>query len=129
LNNNFIINTTVSGITVSDLDLAIEWYCKHLGMKLLARNPYFATMQVSPGQIIFLRNNQNEKDRKIQILCTDLCFIVTEIEELYSQLKNNHIRVTDLEVNNEDINWKWFYFYDPDGNCINVWTGTSGWTN
>jgi len=74
-------------------------------------------------------NNQNEKDRKIQILCTDLCFVVAEIEQLYSQLKNNHIRVTDLEVNNEDINWKWFYFYDPDGNCINVWTGTSGWTD
>lgn len=117
--NDSIIKGTYSNLRVSNLDEAIEWYTINFGFEKVAYNPSFATMLVAPGRIMFLSTSPDEN--------RTIGFIARDTEQLHNTLKGKNIKVGDILVH--ESGWKWFEMYDPDGNKLEIWDGSKGWTD
>jgi len=49
-----VVASVIPTIFVTNLEDALEWYCRCLKFRVLAFNPHFATLEMSPGRICWI---------------------------------------------------------------------------
>jgi hypothetical protein len=104
------IDHSYTSLYCTDIVKSAIWYQDHFGCKLLSCNPHFATLQLSPGRIMFLDRNSKIKETK---------FIVTEIDALKEHLNGLGAGIEFME----DPESVWFMMKDLDGNDLEIWCG------
>jgi predicted lactoylglutathione lyase len=65
----------------------------------------------------FVTHDWDENNKEYEM--ESICFEVTEITELYRQMKDSGARVSELKDNDGCV-WA-FHFFDPDGNKYTAW--------
>jgi predicted enzyme related to lactoylglutathione lyase len=65
----------------------------------------------------FVTHDWDENNKEYEM--ESICFEVTEITELYRQMKDSGARVSELK-DNDGCGWA-FHFFDPDGNKYTAW--------
>lgn len=113
------VASVIPNIYVRDLADALEWYGKTLHFRVLAFNPFFATVEMAPGRICWIRKNEELAGNK-----TQLTLHIPNTEAFHKHLLELGVDVDPLEVGVADT-W-WFEFRDPDGNRFGVWSGLFG---
>lgn len=103
-----------------------EWYQKYLGLEL--RNPVTedqVQLKVGENQAVFLiKTKEITTLNYIEIGGTEMSAItleVTNIEEMYTNMKTNGVRIEGI-IETEGCGNS-FDAYDPDGNKISLWGG------
>lgn len=113
-------------IPTTDTEESAQWYVHNLGLELMSPvHENQAQLRIPSGQAIFLiKTPEQTKLNYIEIGGTEQCALtleVNEFHELYSQMKNNGAKVSEIEDNGGcGLN---FYAYDPDGNKLDIWGG------
>ena len=114
-----------TGIHISDLDRAIEFYTKELGMKLLFKS---RTIKETGGRVAWLRGEGSRQVLELNWYprgyryggrsgLDHLAFQVDHVDEYYSCLTKRHEGA--LEPFDEG-RWRLAYVKDPDGNWIEL---------
>jgi len=114
-----------TGIHVSDLDRAIEFYTKELGMKLLFRS---STIKETGGKVAWLRSPGSKQILELNWYpkgyehggksgLDHLAFQFEDVEEAYSRLAHRAKRVLEPFVEGR---WKLAFVKDLDGNWIEL---------
>ncbi|URN93804.1 MAG: VOC family protein [Candidatus Pristimantibacillus lignocellulolyticus] len=103
-----------------------EWYQKNLGLEL--RNPVTedqVQLRVGEQQAIFLiKTKECSTLNFIEVGGIEMSVItleVTDIEEIYSNMKINGVRIEG--INESEGCGDFFNVFDPDGNKISIWGG------
>ncbi|MEF3302442.1 GyrI-like domain-containing protein [Paenibacillus sp. GYB003] len=113
-----VVASVIPTLFVGELESALAWYCRCLRFKVLAFNPHFATMEMSPGRICWIRKNVEKKGQGT------LNFHVRDAGAFHDRLVREGADVDPLEIG--VANTHWFQFRDPDGNTFGVWSGLFG---
>ncbi|QHW33681.1 VOC family protein [Paenibacillus rhizovicinus] len=113
-------------IPTTDTKESAQWYVHNLGLELMRPvHENQAQLRIPSGQAIFLiRTPEQTNLNYIQIGGTEQCALTLEVNDfqgLYSQMKNNGAKVSEIE-DNEGCGLN-FYVYDPDGNKLDIWGG------
>lgn len=115
-----------AGIHVSDLDEAIEFYAKELGMDLLFKSP--APIKETGGKVAWLRSKGSKQVLELNWYpegyeygaksgLDHLAFQVDDVTEVYSRMTEKH--EGPLKPFTEG-KWKLAFVKDPDGNWIEL---------
>ena len=113
-----------TGIHVSDLDRAIEFYTRDLGMKLLFKTP----IKETGGKVAWLRSKGSPQILELNWYpegyehggssgLDHLAFEVPEIEATYGKMTKKREGALKPFVEGR---WKLAYVKDPDGNWIEL---------
>ena len=106
-------------IMVSDVDRAIEFYTKILGLGLRERyGSKYAEVQVD-GFIIALHLKNSKHQVPAETANLFIGFRVEKLESSIADLKIKGAKVSG-EVE-EGVAGRFFYFVDPDGNPLYLW--------
>jgi catechol 2,3-dioxygenase-like lactoylglutathione lyase family enzyme len=104
-------------IKVRDLDKAVEWYTKILGLKLRWKNDEggYAAIEMGGAPITFVVEKDSEKFKPYE----DAPFIIyaRDIVEAHNSLHSQNVEVGAIETLYDS---KWFWFKDQDGNVERV---------
>lgn len=111
-----------TGIHVSDLDRATDFYVKELGMKLL----YKAKIEETGGSVAVLKSKGSSQVLELNWYPSDydhggssgldhLAFLVGDVEDEYRRLTKRNDGALQPFVEGR---WKLAYVKDPDGNWI-----------
>jgi len=104
-------------IPVRDLGKAVEWYTETLGFDLNWRNDEGGYACID-AQILPITLAEVKPDTEfIPFASAPYNFYVTDIDEVYRNLKEKEIEVGEIETL---YNVRWFWFKDPDGNRLEV---------
>jgi catechol 2,3-dioxygenase-like lactoylglutathione lyase family enzyme len=107
-------------IPVSDLQISLEWYQKHLGFDLGFKNNSMGVLKLPNGPILVL-NQSDSSGRAVWsndgVTRPIIGFTTNEIEKLHGELRDAGIITTDIR--DEGMGW-FFEFEDPDGNMFSV---------
>ncbi|MBD3353043.1 MAG: hypothetical protein GF364_16300 [Candidatus Lokiarchaeota archaeon] len=118
---------------VSDMDKAIEFYCKVLGMKLLSRdvdeahNEEFSFLELEGGNLELLSTLKKEKaiENKLrsenilkkQLNCPHLAIRAHNLEDIVKKCEENNITIIGGPfIIKRKV--KWMYISDIDGNIL-----------
>ncbi len=115
-----------TGIHVSDLDRALQFYTKELGMKLLFRSP--APIKETGGKVAWLRSKGSKQILELNWYpegyeygassgLDHLAFQVDDVAEVYSRMVKTHEGVLKPFIEGR---WKLAFVKDPDGNWIEL---------
>ena len=127
-------------ITVRNLDEAIKFYQKILGLKLVGKAEQIVTQEGelqnvkmklaflgANGTILELIEYINPKGKKLDLDPWDIgaqhvAFEVKNIREMYNNLKNKGINFLSPPINHktEDFDVTWTYLKDPDGGLVEL---------
>ena len=113
-----VVASVIPTIFVTNLEEALEWYCRCLKFRVLAFNPNFATLEMSPGRICWIHKNPERKGQG------QLNFHVKNAVALHEHLVREGVEVDPLEIGVADTIW--YMLRDPDGNAFGVWSGLFG---
>jgi predicted transcriptional regulator YdeE len=113
-----VVASVIPTIYVEELERALEWYCRCLRFKVLAFNPHFATLEMSPGRICWIRKNA------IMMGQGTTNFHVRDTEAFHKHLVREGVDVDPLEIG--VANTHLFKFRDSYGNSFGVWSGLFG---
>ncbi|MGE5633367.1 MAG: VOC family protein [Caulobacteraceae bacterium] len=104
-------------IKVRDMDKAVEWYTKTLGLKLKWRNDEggYAAIEIGGAPITFVLDKDNENFRPYEE--SPFIIYVRDIEEARNSLTAQNVQAGPIETLYDS---KWFWFKDPDGNVARV---------
>ncbi|MHB1629331.1 MAG: VOC family protein [Bacilli bacterium] len=108
-------------IPVSSLQAASEWYAKHFGFKIVTEDLLFFELVTESGVRLTLIPTEVKANSHMNLPNGPQPvhgFIVADTELVYQELKNNGVEVGEFY----DYQGKFFYFYDLDGNFIEVWS-------
>ena len=135
------------GITVSDLDAAIDFYCGKLGLKLASEpSPVFDEPQLGRGvgvpgaslrcvllalgdgllELIQYIAPESPIDHPLPqnaLGAHHVAFKVDDVEAEKTRLQEEGITfLSDVNVVDEGTlaGWRWVYFTDPDGNALEL---------
>ncbi len=107
-------------IPVSDLQVSLECYQKHLGFVLGFKNNVMGVLKLSNGPVLVL----NKSDTYLRANWSNegiakpiIGFTTNEIKKLHEGLRIARVCVTDIR--DEGMGW-FFEFEDPDGNIFSV---------
>jgi len=112
-------------IEVSKTDVAIDFYTKKLGFRLISRainkeeQEEYCLLE-SEGMRIELICDLNKNYEKKSIekpYCPHICFVTDNMSTTMKELQKNNIRILrgPLAIDGEET---WVYFEDPDGNVL-----------
>ncbi len=113
-------------LPATNTEESAKWYVEFLGLKLLRPvHEHQAQLGISPEQTIFLiKSKEPGNANYTEINGSEQCILTMEVEnfeELYTRMRQNGARVTDIDDNAGcGLN---FYSYDPAGNKIDLWSG------
>lgn len=113
-----VVASVIPTVFVTNLEDALEWYCRCLNFRVLAFNPHFATLEMSPGRICWIHKDAERKGQG------QLNFHVKDAVALHEHLVREGVEVEPLEVGVADTHW--YMLRDPDGNSFGVWSGLFG---
>ncbi|WP_158301996.1 VOC family protein [Paenibacillus mesophilus] len=113
-----VVASVIPTFYVEELESALAWYCRCLRFKVLAFNPNFATLEMSPGRICWINKNAAKKGQGTTN------FHVRDTEEFHRHLVREGVDADPLEIGVAGTFW--FQFRDPDGNTFGVWSGLFG---
>lgn len=118
-------NSLIPELSVSNIEISKKFY-EDLGFKIVYERPEnkFCFMQLENNQIMIEENNDNWNVGKLEYPYgkgINISMSVDNIEELYENLKNKHIKFfIDLQINEYMVEGKVFedkefLLQDPDG--------------
>lgn len=113
-----VVASVIPTFYVEELESALEWYCRCLRFKVLAFNPNFATLEMSPGRICWVTKNAAKMGERTTN------FHVRDTAAFHAHLVREGADVDPLEIG--VANTHWFNFRDPYGNTFGVWSGLFG---
>lgn len=113
-----VVASVIPTFYVEHLERALTWYCCCLRFKVLAYNPHFATLEMSPGRICWIEKNAAKKGQGTTN------FHVRNTAAFHEHLIREGVDLDPLETGVADTFW--FAFRDPDGNSFGVWSGLFG---
>ncbi|SEN79850.1 VOC family protein [Paenibacillus sp. OV219] len=113
-----VVASVIPTIFVTNLQDALEWYCRCLNFRVLAYNPHFATLEMSPGRICWIHQDAARKGQG------QINFHVRDAAALHDHLEREGADVDPLEIGVADTHW--YMLRDPDGNSFGVWNGLFG---
>lgn len=113
-----VVASVIPTIFVTNLEDALAWYCRCLKFRVIAFNPNFATLEMSPGRICWIHKDAARKG------LGQLNFHVKDAVALHEDLVREGVDVDPLEVGVADTHW--YMLRDPDGNSFGVWSGMFG---
>ncbi|WP_088070940.1 VOC family protein [Gottfriedia luciferensis] len=104
-------------LQVTDFENAVEWYCSVLGFTVRwndVTNGY-ATLNIGETPLTLVRKNEQEVGHTNKHM--QFNFYTSDIEKAYQHLVQHDVKVEKV---NQDGTFKWFEFYDLDGNRLGV---------
>lgn len=114
-------------LVVQDLDRAIDFYTKKLGLTILIPKEYNEEEQ---AEYIFLRlggcnlelvklHNQSssEQTRNSESICPHLALSTDDFEKTIANLKEQNITIFQGPFETENVS-KWLYIKDSEGNVL-----------
>lgn len=114
-------------LPATNTEVSAQWYSEYLGLKLLRpvdENQAQLGINSSEQSIFLIKSKEAINLNYVEIGGFEQCIMTMEVEnfkELHSKMKENGVRVTDIEDNAGcGLN---FFAYDPAGNKIEVWSG------
>lgn len=121
MEENYIKGIEYTEIPVSNLEMALDWYCNKLGAKLLFQNKDLAAVDFITGPSLFLVKTNDQTTATFLVNGEDhysIGFKVKNIEGFHHYLKKLGTKVN--EIQDEGLTGKFFTFYDPFGNMFDV---------
>ncbi|PYI53738.1 VOC family protein [Paenibacillus flagellatus] len=113
-----VVASVIPTLYVEELESALAWYCRCLRFKVLAFNPVFATMEMSPGRLCWIEKNPEKKGQGM------INFHIRDTAAFHDHLVREGVDADPLEIGVAGTHW--FVFRDPDGNSFGVWSGLFG---
>ncbi len=113
---------------ITDLDKALDFYCKTLGFREAFRldregepSPWIVYIQVAPNQFIELfPGAQGENPpRGRSVGYNHFCLVVDDIHATLRELAQRGLTITGEPQQGVDHNWQ-YWINDPDGNAIEL---------
>ena len=118
-------------IGVSDLEAAVQWYERYVGMELVERDPGndAALMQLGVehhhGRSLWWLEQlpSGASTEPINGPARPYCVVHDKwkFESYHRYLRENGISVSEISGNPPIHGFSWFHFYDPDGNRFNIY--------
>ncbi|MEK8127704.1 VOC family protein [Paenibacillus filicis] len=121
MEESFIEGIEYTEVPVSDLEMALDWYCIKLGAKVLFQNTELAAVDFMTGPSLFLVKTSDQTTSTFLVNGEDhysIGFKVKNIEGFHNYLKGLGTKVN--EIKDEGVVGKFFTFYDPFGNMFDV---------
>jgi len=106
-------------LLVADIDFSIEFYTKKLGFEIDFRYEDFYAGIIRDGYSIHLKSGNHsteERKSKIENEDLDIVFLVEGVEDLYNELVNKSVEITQPLCDRPY--GKEFYIADPDGHIL-----------
>ncbi|WP_407268548.1 VOC family protein [Radiobacillus sp. PE A8.2] len=122
MSNSFIEQVHYIRIPVKDLDRSAQWYRDVLGFQLLnITDDPFAILKVNEGPFLLILVPSDDETFAHFTVNNESAFSIgftsSELLKLHQHLINNQVKVEDIHVDNGHA---YFYFYDPNGNKLQV---------
>jgi lactoylglutathione lyase len=110
---------------VSDIDKAIEFYTKIIGLNLKFKRvneeeqEAYAFLELKGGslELIQILNSNYKKPTIRPPYCPHFAIETINMDETMDMLKKNRVKIIKGPLENKDEE-KWVYFSDPDNNVI-----------
>lgn len=102
-------------VPTRNIEKATKWYVDILGGTLgwKSENGEYQSIKFGQTSLTLFQTNEEFYFQPRHSLFN---FYVTSAEEAYKHLKQNEVRVEEIE----EYGAKYFVFYDLDGNCLEV---------
>ncbi|MGB3262107.1 VOC family protein [Paenisporosarcina sp.] len=107
-------------IPVVDLSESIAWYSECLRFKLRFNRDDLAVFELETGPLLVLvEADKNSRGHFLKSGQAEFSvgFTTSNINELYEYLVSQDVKVESIQ---EDEGHQFFYFYDPNGNKLQV---------
>lgn len=111
-------------LPVQDIEKAVNWYTKNLGLTLAWKYPAVASLRLGETPLTLVGyeypgyDKKPRKDFQFQpVTSPKFNLYAPDIEATYRQLREKNVEVTDINNHGDVID---FMFRDPDGNVIAV---------
>ena len=121
MSKSFIEQVHYIRIPVKDLALSAQWYRDVLGLQLLNNTEERAIFKVNEGPfLLILVPTEDETfahftiDNKQEF---SIGFTSPELSKFHKHLMDNQVKVEKIK---EDNGHRFFHFYDPNGNKLQV---------
>ena len=121
MSKSFIEQVHYIRIPVKDLAMSAQWYREVLGLQLLNNTEERAIFKVNEGPfLLILVPTEDETfahftiDHKQEF---SIGFTSPEISKFHQHLMDNQVKVEKIK---EDNGHRFFHFYDPNGNKLQV---------
>ncbi|MGZ9583028.1 VOC family protein [Paenibacillus marinisediminis] len=104
-------------LPVKNLKSSLTWYQELFGFKLRWKNERMAGLAVASNCGFHLVQVENHTPNVDYV---PFNFATKDIQRLHQTLKENGVKVTDVDSDSDFKEMKLFDFWDLDGNIINV---------
>lgn len=120
MDKTYLSTIHFNDIPVKDLEKAIAWYTKNLGLQMTFRNEDIAIFKLESGPVLIINRTQHDlrphwKDN--ETIRPVIGFLTESIKEFHQELTTKQVRVT--EIRDEGMGF-FFEFYDLDDNYFSV---------
>lgn len=127
--NEKLVRVGTTYIPVSDLESSTEWYQEKLGATLSYMDEQKAIINLAHQSFFLVKAQEGETANFTDYYGNERFSLTFEVdgedalEKLHSDLQNAGVRLKQIEDRGHP--GRNFVFYDPDGNCFDVWSGLS----